>query len=64
MRVLRQNAHTRVSCSFSPTDLICVTFSLQMHPEPVKDNYSLVPGREHTGEGSGLAEISQLDLEE
>ena len=36
--VVQQNARMSVSGSFSPTDLVCETFSLWTHLEPEKDN--------------------------
>ena len=36
--VVQQNARMSVSGSFSPTDLVCETFSLWTHLDPEKDN--------------------------
>lgn len=54
---VQQEACPNVSASFSPADLICVPFSLQRYPEPVKDKSSLVPWQEHSRGGSGMAAI-------
>lgn len=54
---VQQEACSSVSASFSPTDLICVPFSLQRYPEPIQDKSSLVPWQEHSGGGSVTAAV-------
>lgn len=49
---------------FPPAGLICVTFSLQMHPEPGNDNCSLWSLVGTGWRSSVLADVSQLKLEE